>query len=268
MIFERGHHYKKFFYKDFSRHTGGGTKTQTVNAPPQPNPPSLLPEAKPGYEAAQGYYQDILSNPPVYGGPRVAGVPKGTQAGINQLYDIGSGGPGAEELAGRNLNFTTTSGGSLAANPYASVQDNPYAQTYDVNSNLTPYTQEESRVDPSLRRFAAGDYLDIQQNPFFKGAQANILDPIYSRYNTEVRPGIRDRFITAGGEGGTRNMLSEERGISELGRTATDALAGWEAGVYEFERGLQQQAGQYITQADLAERQRASQTAGMEASIS
>ena len=242
----------------------GSTQQRTVAGPPVANPPALLPEAKGGFEDAQSFYRSILANPPIYGGPRVAGIPEGTQTGINQLYDIGAGGPTPEEMASRNLTFTTAGGGSLAANPYASVYD-----------TIDPALIDRSFMHPAVGDFASGVYTDINQNPFFAGAQRNILDPIVERYNTQIRPNIRDRFITAGGEGSSREVLSEEQALREFGRGSTNALAGWEAGIYEMERALQQQAaiessrlgeraGEVVTAAGGAELSRAGGVYGLE----
>jgi hypothetical protein len=62
--------------------SGSHTTTTTAQAPPQ-----ILPEGKPGYDAAQAYYQGILAEPPIYGGPRVAGLAPGQTNAINQAYD-------------------------------------------------------------------------------------------------------------------------------------------------------------------------------------
>lgn len=235
--------------------SGGGSTTEKIVAgPSQPNPPSLLPEAKPGFEDAQSFYRSILANPPVYGGPRVAGVPEATQTGISDLYDIGGGGPSPEEIASRSLVFTTAGGGSLAANPYASVYDqgpNPYTSTYDI-------------MNPAVYDFAAGKYLDPNINPYFAGARQNILDPIFEKYNTQIVPNIRDRFITAGGEGGSREVLSEEQALREFGRGSTGALAGWEAAIYENERRLQQEAALFESGLSEAELARATGAFGQE----
>lgn len=243
---------------------GGSTTERTVQGPPIANPPSLLPEAKPGFEEAQAFYRSVLDQPPVYGGPRVAGVPESIQTGLGDLRDIGEGGPSPEEMAGRNLNFTTTSGGSLAANPYASVYDVVDSRLTNWDPSVNPYVTEADRIDPMLREFSSGIYTDINRNPFFAGAQRNILDPILERYNTQIRPNIRDRFVTAGGEGSSREVLSEEQALREFGRSSTDALAQWEAAVYENERALQQRSAEQISAQRLAERGRAGGAFGVE----
>ena len=323
---------------------GGSSRQQSSPGPSQPNPPSLLPEAKEGFERAQSYYKDILAQPPVYGGARVAGIPEALQLGLTDIQNIGAGGPPIEELMGRNLNLFTTSGGSLAVNPFARTYDvvdptladtsqgvylnNPYASTYDIVSLLRPFVSETDVVDPRLRGYAneadiidprlrdyanpydvvgrlrdyetpydvidptlrdfaggvyagnnpyitpydiaattpglreteSGRFLDPNLNPFMTGARQNILDPIFERYNRDVVPNIRDRFISAGGEGSSRSVLSEEQALRELGRASTNALAGFQANIYQQERGLQLQAQLADMETQARELERAGRT--------
>lgn len=84
----------------------GGSKTKTEQGAPQ-----LIPQGVEGYNAAQGYYKNILSNPPIYGGQRVADT-SGLQ---KSAFDAGAGltGPNPTTQAGENQLQTTLQGGYL-----------------------------------------------------------------------------------------------------------------------------------------------------------
>lgn len=88
---------------------GSGSTTVVQN---QPSAPQLLPEARGGYENAQKFYNYMLQQPPVYGGPRVAPLSPGQTSAINQGYDY-FGAPQPYQMAAEDQVNATARGDYL-----------------------------------------------------------------------------------------------------------------------------------------------------------
>ena len=81
----------------------GGKTTSTTTQ----NAPQLLEEGKPGYSAAQNFYQGILDNPPIYSGKRfvdltptqTGAIASGSESLANPVYKSGDEQAVAEAMA-------------------------------------------------------------------------------------------------------------------------------------------------------------------------
>lgn len=166
---------------------GDSGKSQTIVTNTPSSAPSVLPEAREGYNLAQSFFKNVLQQPPVYGGPRLAPVTPAQGASIDQS----------------NAFFG-------APQPFQTAAENQVAST------------------------ARGDYLG---GPAAQGAVASLAAPIFSQFNQEVLPGIRDRAQFSGqGITSSRRAVAESNAIRDLGNSLGTSVV---APIFTSERGRQ-----------------------------
>lgn len=90
----------------------------------------------------------------------------------------------------------------------------------------------------------SGAVLDPNRNPGIAGAINAAFQPITRNYETNVLPGIRQDFITAGGYGGSRQGIAEglatQGYFDTLGNTAANIInPAYQAGLNAFTQGIQ-----------------------------
>lgn len=111
------------------------------------SPPQLLPQAVPGYNAAQNFYQGVLNNTPSFTGDRTAG-PSGIQ---NNLFANAQNLLG---LTGTDVNNAATS--QLTSTMRGNYLGGPEMQSA-IQSAIAPIMQQyTSDVLPGLRDRSAG----------------------------------------------------------------------------------------------------------------
>ena len=219
--------------------SGGGTTTVTQQAP------QLLPEGKPGYEMGQKYYQDILENPPIYEGPRVAPISPTQTAAIEQGKEYFGTRQPTQEAAETQVG-TTAAGG--------------YMFDPNENNSLTKYGENlVGGADRPWEDIAAGEnkYIeDVQAGriggggaaPIATGAQANYVpgagwvmpsdaeiqkftksasDPYLRALNETTLPSIQSDFgIAGGGVNNTREQFTKQGALDRTSQLiATDVIA-------------------------------------------
>lgn len=80
----------------------------------------------------------------------------------------------------------------------------------------------------ALKTLAGGFLPDLQQytrNPNLDSVIQGALDPITKSLTTEVLPGISSAAISSGAYGGARQDLSQERAVSDFGKTAAQTTS-------------------------------------------
>src|SRR5262252_303496 len=117
----------------------GGTTTTVQQAPS--SPPTLQPEAREGFIGAQNFYKNILANPPVYPGPRLAPVTPAQQASIQQSNAF-FGTPQPLQLNTENQLNRTVQGGYLGG---------PEAQAAVASAAQPLFAQFSQQVLPGIR---------------------------------------------------------------------------------------------------------------------
>jgi len=156
--------------------SGGGTTTTSSQSPAQ-----LLPQAAQGYSAAQDYYQGILGNPPIYGGPRVASQSPYTAAGITQTGET-LGAP-TDVQTTTNQQLADTESGAYLSGPQA--QDAVAGLSQPIFQNFTqsvlPGIRDQAQftgqgVNSTRRDLATSNAV----NQLGQGLGAGAVAPIYT----------------------------------------------------------------------------------------
>lgn len=161
-----------------------GAGTQTIVQQQPSSGPTVYPEAREGFNFAQQFFKNVLTNPPTYPGPRLAPATPAQGASINQSYDYFGG-----------------------AQPYQ--------------------TGAENQVNSTVR----GDYLG---GPGAQAAVSSLAAPLFSQFESQVMPSIRDRAQFAGqGVSSSRRQVAENTAINDLGRSLGQGAI---APVYAAER--------------------------------
>lgn len=199
--------------------SGGSGSTTVVNS--QPGTPQILPEAKEGYQNAQSFYNYILRQPPIYGGPRVAPLSPGQTSAINQGYDY-FGAPQPYQLAAEDQVNATARGdyltGPQAQQAVTSLSDPIFAR---FRNETIPQIRDRSVF--SGQGLSGSRRVIGNQNAVEDLGRQLALSAYAPVYNQE-----RDRMMTAAGM--APNLLaSEATRLSQL------------SGAGQQERGFVQQ---------------------------
>jgi hypothetical protein len=137
-------------------------------------------------------------------------------------------------------------GGSLYAAPNA-------LQTGAVSAINAAAPGMGQGVD-ELRNLATsqlrGDWLDPATNPYIKNVADAALAPVQDRFN-QNKLAISDRAIAQGAYGGSRQDLQELQALDDFSKTSGNITSGIYANNYANERGIQQNSGQLLDQANL-----------------
>ena len=155
---------------------GGKTTIASAQAPPQ-----LLPQAAQGYQAAQDYYQGILGNPPIYGGPRVADQSPYTVAGITQTGETLGAPTTVETTTAQQL--ADTESGNYLSGPQAQAAVGGLSQPIFQNfaEQVLPGIRDQAQftgqgVDSTRRDLATSNAV----NQLGQGLGAGAIAPIYT----------------------------------------------------------------------------------------
>jgi hypothetical protein len=218
------------------------------------------------------YAQDILSRQaavgntpyPTYQGPRVADFTANQQAGFDMTKQAATAGQGALNTAmgatqaslGRSslgaaqpyMNAVSSMSGGQAASPYLQQGANLYGQSTQGGGLQTaqPFLTNASNT-------AVGN-INTYMNPYQQQVVDRIGDMGARTLREKLLPEISDRFIGAGGFGGTRQA-------EITGRALRDTMEGISA---EQSAALQAGYGNAaaLSQADLARQAQLASTAG------
>ena len=96
----------------------------------------------------------------------------------------------------------------------------------------------------------AGKYLDPASNPFIAAVVNAGVKPIQDRLDSNLL-NINDKAISQGAYGGSRQGLQELQALKDFNTTAGDMASQVYAQNYANERGIQQNSGGLLHQADL-----------------
>lgn len=197
----------------------GGTTTTVQQVPTGPT--QLTPESRQGYLGAQSFYQNVLQNPPVYPGPRLAAVTPAQQSAINQTNSF-FGTPQPLQLATEQQLGRTIQGGYLGG---------PEAQAAISSAAQPLFSQFTQQVLPGIRDRAqlAGQGVAssrrgiAEQNAIGNFAQqlgSGVVAPVYNQE--------RQNMLAATGQAPS-TLTTEAARLAQLRSSG------------EYERGLGQQ---------------------------
>lgn len=199
---------------------GGGTQTVVQQQPA--GGASVYPEAREGFNFAQQFFKNVLTNPPTYPGPRLASVTPAQGASINQAIDY-FGGPQPYQTGAENQVAATTQGNYLGGpGAQAAVSGLAAPLFARFNQETLPGIRDRAQlagqgVTSSRRQVAESNAINDLGRSIGQGAIA----PIYTAE--------RQNMLNAAGM--TPSLLASE--TARIG-----ALRG--AGEYERSLGQQQ----------------------------
>lgn len=156
--------------------------------------------------------------------------------GINQLGGINYG--GLQSGAERALQ---------GYDPQALRQFQPNAQSA-VNFN------ELQRQDPSnqyLRQVGSGEFLTPDSNPFLRGSIEAAQRPVLDAFQQRIQPGLAAQFGGGFGVGGSASMNAQRLAAEGVTRNLSDSATRAYAGAYAQERGLMDNANQFLSNQQL-----------------
>lgn len=159
----------------------------------------------------------------------------------NQLWNAAS-------TAFQNTNNNPFTGNFVAPpTPYGQQGINLLAGGLPIATNIG--TQgAQSAYDLGLKTMQGG-FLNAENNPYLQSAMAAAIRPVQESLTQQALPQISDASIAGGAYGGARQDLSQERALNAFTRNALDTTGQMAAQNYQFERGMQQNAPQFLNQA-------------------
>lgn len=220
--------------------SGGGTTVV------EQKPPQLIPEGKEGYEKAQLYYQNLLENPPVYGGPRVAPINPSQNAYMRQARGY-FGRRQPYQTAGENELYKTISGGYLydpnqgyGYDPreapfyldyFGKTLGGPRGNLSDISAlekELNTATlSAQPHVTASPAAYKPGPGWEMPDDETIQKWVGSAIDPYMRRLEEQTLPELTSTFgISAGGVNNTRELAEKTKALDQTSQIiATDVLA-------------------------------------------
>lgn len=97
---------------------------------------------------------------------------------------------------------------------------------------------------------ARGDFLHAESNPYLQGAIEAAQRPLQKQLTSNIMA-ANDAAQVAGAYGGSRGELLKAKAITGFNEVSMDTAAKMLAENYQFERGMQQNAGNLLAQANV-----------------
>lgn len=95
-----------------------------------------------------------------------------------------------------------------------------------------------------------GDWLSPDTNPYIKDVATAAIQPVQQQFD-QNKLAISDRAIAQGAYGGSRQDLQELQALDDFSKTSGNITSGIYANNYANERGIQQNSGQLLDQANI-----------------
>jgi len=127
------------------------------------------------------------------------------------------------------------------------------------------------RANPAqsyLNQTARGDYLTPDSNPYLRASIEAAQDPVVSRFNEQVLPGISGQFGASGRFGSGAHQAAVNRASDDLTRNMANASTQAYANAYGQERGHQQGSQAALGQLNLQKNQALAEAVQRNAAIS
>lgn len=196
----------------------GGTTTTVQQAPTSAT--ALTPESRQGFLGAQSFYQNVLNNPPVYPGPRLAATTPAQQASIGQTNAY-FGAPQPLQLNTENQLNRTVQGGYLGGPESQAAIASMAAPIFArFNQDVLPGIRDRSQlsgqgITSSRRQVAETNAVDELGRSIGTG----VIAPIYNQERQNQLQAASQAPSALGAEaarlGTLRSSGEYERGLNQ-----------------------------------------------------
>lgn len=158
-------------------------------------------------------------------------------AGFGRAENAFENNRGINQLGGINY-------GQLQSGAEAGLQNfDPTAQRgVDFNA-----LQQQDPSNQYLRQVGAGEFLTPDSNPFLRGSIEAAQRPVLDAYQQRIAPQLAAQFGGGFGVGGSASMNAQRLAAEGVSRNLSDSATQAYASAYARERGLMDNANQFLS---------------------